>query len=177
MSLFNYPYGIGVIDENRIVVSDSNNHTLRVISILGLEEPSKSRIESKEVKTPKVLKPPEEPGKSMVTSAALEILQNSAKTAAKDIRPSIIDMLLSYTNNPAKQTVCEILSLIHILIYNEKKKFETIDDIQTALKKSNLREKMFNLNVETVSHQNFNYISKQISYLKKDDDCKVLLHI
>ena len=92
--MFNYPYGIGIIDENRIVVSDSNNHTLRVISILGLEEPSKSRIESKEVKTPKVLKPPEEPGKSMVTSAALEILQNSAKTAAKDIRPSIIDMLL-----------------------------------------------------------------------------------
>jgi hypothetical protein len=164
-ALFNYPYGIEVIDKDLLVVCDSDNHSLRLVNILGKDE----LRTMKSMRIPKAV----ENVRLVMNSSALEMLQNAAREAAKEIRPSIIEMLLGYTNNPPRQTLGEILSLVHVLIYDEKKAHDTLDDIQYILRKTNIKERMLNLRVEGVSHRNLSYVTKQISQLKKNDDCKV----
>ena len=172
IALLNYPYGIEVIDKDTLVICDSDNHALRLVNMLEKDEMIKGRDESRNMKLMKTPKPVENV-RLVVNSSALEMLQNAAKEAAKEIRLSIIEILLKYTNNPAKQTLGEILSLVHILIYGEKKTYDSMDDIQYILKKTNIKEKILNLRVESVSHQNLSYVMKQIAQLKKNDDCKV----
>jgi len=184
-SLFNFPYGIDILDENTVLVSDSDNHSLRVITIVGKEDLNRSKSDNllksvnksaKGIKNlesePKIAGPimPQAP------STALEMLQQSAKDAAKKIVPSIIEILLTYNSNPAKSTLCGLLSLVHILLYGEKKKYETFEDIQNMLKKSSFRDEVVNLKIENISHQNSVLLIKQLTLFKKNDDCKVFLN-
>lgn len=173
--MFNFPYGIDVFDENTVMVSDSDNHSIRMISIVERDDLTKQKGEMKVVKSLKSVKLEEE-SKDEV-SPILDMLRNSAKEAAKGIRPYIIDILLGYTTNPLKQTLCTMLNLVHVLLRGEKKKYETIGDIQALLKKSSLRDDMINIKIESVSPQNFSYMTKQLTILKKNDDCKVFYKI
>lgn len=165
-SLFNFPYGIDVLDENTVVVSDSDNHSLRMVTITEREESTKNKPESK---TTKVTKKLEQDSKN----EALEALRNAIKEAAKGIRPYVIDILLGYTTNSPKQTLCTMLNLLHALLYNEKKRYDSIIDIQALLKKPSLKDDMMNLKIESISQQNYANLMKQLGVLKKNDDCKV----
>ena len=188
--MFNFPYGLDVIDENNVIVSDSDNHSLRLVTITGKDENVKTRSsEGKQSKLLKGNKVPEDACKLVIgpsiSSSAFEMLQSSARyyylhivcrESAKKITASIIEILLSYTSNPAKQTLCGILSLVHLLLTNEKKKYETSEDIQLLLKKTTLKEDISNLRAENIQHQNSILILKQLAILKKNDDCKVFVN-
>ena len=165
--MFNFPYGIDVLDENNVVVSDSDNHSLRMITITDRED-SKTKPDPKLSKAKKM----EQDVKSEAL-IVLENLRNGAKEAAKGFRPYVIDILLGYTTNSPKQTLCIMLSLMHALLYGEKKRYESIIDIQTLLKKPSLKDDMMNLRIENVSQQNLVTLGKQLAILKKNDDCKV----
>lgn len=172
VALFNYPYGLEIMDEGTIVVSDSDNNALKLISMASKkEETAKGRGELRTTKSMRMGKV--EDARAVVNSSALEMLLAAAREAAKEVRPSIVEMLLSYTSNPARQTLGEILGLVHVLLYGERKSFDSMDEIQHMLKKGSFKDKILNLRVESVSHQNFSYIMKQIAQLKRNDECKV----
>ncbi len=177
-SLFNFPYGIDVLDENNILVSDSDNHALRLITVTGREEPAKPPKPARQLKPAKSTAEepsPKLPAGPVVASSAMEMLQNSAREAAKKVHVSIIEILLTYTANPAKQSLCSVLGLVHLLLFGEKKKYETLEDLQVLLKRPSLRDEMLSVRPENVPHQNSVFVIKQLAGLKKNDDCKVCL--